>query len=231
MNLAMHLSRSDRRTAALATLGFWALSYLLFTVRAALIAPEPSFASGIRLAATAAGAAVVFVFMVQGEKLFGSRRDVARTLVATLLAAAAVLAVRMLYTALAGPIVRPWEENVRWVIVWAGYCGMALALISVSRANPGYWLSRVLRPSITVPVSTIAMSDREQAIEWLVEAVAADLAETPDGVGDQIVRRMAHKAGYLVADEDMPGAAAHNARVQLVARLAARYAALSRATE
>lgn len=228
MTLVSRLGRSDRRTAVLATFVFWALSYVLFSARAALITDEPSFASGIRLAATAAGAAVVFVFMVQGERLFGSRREIARTLAATLIAAAAVLSVRMLYTTLAGPAARPWEENVRWVIAWAGYCGMALALISVSRANPGYWLVRLTRPSPAAPAPTRAPSEREQAAEWLVEALAAEIVAAPDGIGDQTIRRLAHRAGYLVADEDMPGAAVHNARVHIVARLAARYAAISR---
>jgi hypothetical protein len=227
MILALLQRRSERHTAVLATLAFWALSYALFTVRAVLIVPDAAIPSGIRLAATAAGAAIVFVFMVKGEHLFGSRRDIARTLAATLTAAAAVLAVRMLYTALAGPATRPWEENIRWVIVWAGYCGMTLALISVSRSNPGYWLERLTRTTVS-PTRTIGMSDRGLALEWLIEALAEEIHAAPDGIGDQTVRRLAHRAGYLIADEDMPGAAEHNARVQIVARLAARYTTLSR---
>lgn len=222
------LSRSDRRTAILATIIFWAASYLLFSVRAALISTELSLASGIRLAATVAGAAVVFVFIAHGQRLFGSRRDIARTLAATLIAAAAVLAVRMLYTTLAGPSARPWEENIRWVIVWSGYCGMTLAMIGVSRTHPGYWLSRLARPNVSAPAPAAMPSEREQAIAWLVDALAEDVVAAPDGIGDQTIRRLAHRAGYLIADEDMPGAAVHNARVQIVARLAARYAALSR---
>lgn len=202
---------AGRRGAVIGAFGFWAFSYVLFSARAALRGTNPLASADIRFAATVAGALIVWLFLARGSRLFAARPAIVRVVATTVLGAGVVLAARLLFSALTGDETHSMGENLLWVLVWTGYCGMALSLFTLSQ-----------RPAARIAAAR-PVADPD-SVDWLIDAIADEIGSTPDAVGDRILARVQARAGYRVADPDLPGAAAQNRRVELVERVAAGYA-------
>ena len=75
------------------------------------------------------------------------------------------------------------------------------------------------------PPADAALGDapEAEAWNWVIETLAAELAQLPGGDRAALIATLTARAGYEVADEGSDRLArAHNARVHLTAALAAR---------
>lgn len=217
---------------------FWAFTYGLVVLRAELAIDEQIAASAgyRRLFGTLAGAlayGLVLRWIFRADQRRGFSRSLA--IIGTVLPASLlVLAVRAIANATLYETPQPWEENVRWVLVWSGYFGLwvcaTLAFqIRAETARPCA-AARVpldvhvadAAPAIEVPAALPAHAPEALSEVWLafIDSAAEELSDLPDPDRAALIERLSATAAYELADDHSGGV--HNARVDLTRRILAR---------
>lgn len=222
----------DVAKAALLSAAFWAFTYLLFSVRSYLAADVPVFLSGIRMAATAVGAVVLWLLLVDARRqLITGTRLVPHVLLATAFAASAVWSVRVLYVALMGELTHTIEDNLRWAMLWAGYCGAAFALylLAVRQVRSSTTTLRTRLDNLAArPARDV--TELDQNLQWIVDAIAEQIATAPDGLNDRLAESLSKQAGYLSSDAGTQDARRANIRVEMIGRILDAYRGRGMAT-
>lgn len=223
----------------LVALLFWLFTYALLSFRAEMALGDGfALLSGRRMLATSVGAALFG--LVLGRIIMRPNASARRSaaIIATIFPASlAVLASRLLLDRLYYEQPLAVEDNIRWVLVWAGYFGLwvsaslALNLHAQSHVTHAR-VQAVNRPTSAAPRETEIGHRAEcppaEAWNWVVDALAVELAAVPPPERAALVHSLASQAGYELADELDPKSRAQNARVKLVQRLIKRLGQQSR---
>ena len=215
---------------------FWVFTYAVLTTRASMIYGDAfTLTNERRLVALTAGAAIFWA--VLKNMIFrpqsGARHPA--LIVATVLPAAlAVLATRYVMDWAVFQDIRPFRESLLWVLVWAGYFGLGISGILAFEIHSGRFGPAAPRTAVAAvpaeraaPVAQVAPARRStvEDWDWLINALATEMVDLPPAERVALSRRLLARAGYELADDDDPSAAAHNARLQLAGRVAARLSA------
>lgn len=213
---------------------FWFFTYAVLSVRAEIaFGGELPLVSGKRVLATSAGAVMFAMVHAWIRKLSASSPAKLLSVIATVLPASiVVLGIRLLADKFLYEHPLSLGDNLRWVMVWAGYFGLwvsaTLALKLHHRAEETAQSSleklslREPPPRSRVQVNLANYSLDE--VDWVCEALAIELAAVPDRERLNLITALTKRAGYEIADELDPNYAVQNARVRLVQRLARRMA-------
>ncbi|OYY91626.1 MAG: hypothetical protein B7Y45_01155 [Sphingomonas sp. 28-66-16] len=222
------------RLTAFAAL-FCLFTYALLSARAGMILGE-SFAllSEKRVVATLLGAgiflAVLHVFAMSERLSLAKLAAVVATIVP---ASLAVLAARLLVDSFYFDRPLDFGDNLRWVILWAGYFGLwvsgalALKLHSLNEGNAAF--SKVLAsdptspPLVRVPRSQTVLPAEVDAWAWLVDTIGQEMSVLPPRGRLAILESLIVRAGYECADTLSGEGNVQAARAALVRRLAERW--------
>src|SRR3989344_4440254 len=216
--ISQRQTRSDLARLAVWVGLFWAATYLLLSVRAALVTDGAAmWLSPLRLASISAGA-LLFGFAPRA----GMRsRELARqpALLLFHVFAAAVTIFVFGYTVdhiwSANPY--PLSGHIRWILTWTGYFGLGLAaFLAVDQSRARARSRNRTARAAAQPV------DETTADLWsfAIDVLADELAKQPSR--DALIAELERRAGYELVDDAEGNTAAHNARVRLVAELADR---------
>jgi hypothetical protein len=205
MNITLRRGASagiERIPAWLLAALFWAFTFSLFAYRASGQFADFEFFSVQRIGVTLVGA-VIFGWVVSSLiRASGPEKSKPLAVLATILPASiAVLAARLLLDITAEDGITNFQEDMRWVLVWAGYFGLwvsaALAL-HVSR------LGTSAGSAPAAPVTVRAKRDRSFASSLAagqtIEEIAAMLASLPAEVRAEVIRRVDSRQPYEAAD-------------------------------
>lgn len=215
-----HTRRDDARLAVWVGL-FWAATYLLLSVRAALITDGAAmWFSPLRLASISAGALLFGFVLRAGTRSPKLARQPALLLFHVLAAAVTIFAFGYTVDHIWSANPYPLSGHIRWILTWTGYFGLGLAAflaVNQSRAK-----ARSRSRTAAAARSAAPPIDEKSADSWsfAVDVLADELAKQPSR--DALIAELERRAGYELADDADGAAAAHNARVRLVAELAAR---------
>lgn len=215
-----HTRRDDARLAVWVGL-FWAATYLLLSVRAALITDGAAmWFSPLRLASISAGALLFGFALRAGMRSPQLARQPALLLFHVLAAAVTIFAFGYTVDHIWSANPYPLSGHIRWILTWTGYFGLGLAAflaVNQSRAK-----ARTRSRTAAAARAAARSLDEKSADSWsfAVEVLADELAKQPSR--DALIAALERRAGYELADDADGAAAAHNARVRLVAELAAR---------
>lgn len=222
---------------------FWLFSYAIQSFWVKLIVEDAfAFLSWRRSIAVTAGALIYWVVL---RRIVGSDTDGRSTrwaiLASIVPAAVGVLAVRMIVDALFFERPLPQSINLQWVLVWTGYFGLWVSGALAFKLQRGFPLAAPRRGSLATarPAAAPAPSSvtgraaapapaPDDAWDWVVDVLAEEAAALADGDRKALADRLVDRAGYSLADPGDGSAAAHNARVDLAYRIAARLDAGSR---
>lgn len=214
---------------------FCLFTYALLSARAEMILGERfTLLSEKRVVATMLGAgiflAVLHVFATS-ERL--SLAKLAAVIAAILPASLAVLAARLLIDSFYYDQPLDLGDNLRWVILWAGYFGLwvsgalALKLHSLNEGNAA--LSKVLASDLTslpllpVPRPHTVLPAEADSWAWLVDAIGQEMSAVPPRERLAILESLILRAGYECADTLYGDGNVQAARAALVRRLAERW--------
>lgn len=228
----------DRRPLLTWTLAFWAATYLLFTLRSQLNPDEATIVlSARRLVSITAGAAFFALALVAARDWVARGRPGLRLLWTVIPASLIVLVVRFAVNDLGGAEI-PFVTDVRWMLTWSSYFALGLGIFLLAHREGA--AGRLVRHAaaavnarravaIAAHGSKAALAGPASATpldeyEWLIDTLATELAVARPAQRETLIARLQQRAGYELADPDDPISAAHNARVTLVARLAAHSA-------
>lgn len=215
-----HTRRDDAGLAVWVGL-FWAATYLLLSVRAALITDGAAmWFSPLRLASISAGALLFGFALRAGTRSPKLARQPALLLFHVLAAAVTIFAFGYTVDHIWSANPYPLSGHIRWILTWTGYFGLGLAAflaVNQSRAK-----ARTRSRTAAAARAAARPLDEKSADSWsfAVEVLADELAKQPSR--DALIAALKRRAGYELADDADGAAAAHNARVRLVAELAAR---------
>lgn len=218
--------RRPLRLAPLTALGFWIFTYLLLSVRAEMLRGDGFDGLSLkRVVATLVGAVLLGLALAatgRGKLSTAGRLAILGTIFP---ASAAVFAVRVTldYFYYGQPLTL--ADDVRWVLVWAGYFGLwlsaalALSLGQAKAAAP-------VHPAAARPAARALPATREatppESWEWLVDVIAEETADAPRQRRIELALRLLARAGYDSADELDPDHRRRGARLALARRIAAR---------
>lgn len=219
----------------LATL-FWAFTFGIVVLRAELSPDGPHGVIGFRrLFGTLAGA-IAYGFVLRWIFASGCRRGASQALaiIGTILPASLlVLAVRAIANAALYAAPEPWEENVRWVLVWSGYFGLWVSATLAFQHHGSHRRDRPVAaapaaPPIAAPqaeagTSVIGIGPEPLSEAWLafIDAAAAEMRTLPDADRTALADRLSQTAAYELADDGWSGGVG-NARADLTRRILAR---------
>lgn len=119
-------------------------------------------------------------------------------------------------------------RNVRWLLIWLGYYSAWVAGFVAVRLHrcATTRLAAFAAPAVVTAAPAAAPTAahrREDAAEWLVDAIAEELAARPAMDRQVLSRVLLMRAGYEQAETALdPAAATNKARRELALRLAAR---------
>lgn len=165
---------------------FWLFSYAALTVRAYLVYGDAwQLVHTMRLISISAGTALFAGVVIAQRHWWGDQRVVAAVTMA-LPAGLAILAVRALYHLLVDPAV-PLEDDLRWILVWAGYFGLWVATF-VATERPA--------PVVVSPLICLDPAGLDGAIDALAEVVE----EAPRANRATLIARLDARRGYDRAD-------------------------------
>ncbi len=216
-------SRSRRDDARLAVwVGlFWAATYLLLSVRAALITDGTAmWFSPLRLASISAGALLFGFALRAGMRSPQLARQPALLLFHVFAAAVTIFAFGYAVDHIWSTNPYPLSGHIRWILTWTGYFGLGLAAflaVNQSRAK-ARTRSRtaVAKRAVASPIAETSADNWAFAIDVLAD----ELAKQPSR--DALIAALERRAGYELVDDVDGSAAAHNARGRLVTELADR---------
>ena len=217
----------------LVALLFWLFTYALLSFRSEMaLGDDFALVSGRRMLATSVGALIFALVLSRIIKSAYASAARSAALIATIFPASlAVLASRLLLDRLYYEQPLAVEDNVRWVLVWAGYFGLwvsaSLALTLHAQSHFTRARSQALtRPTSAAPreaeIGPCAECPPIETWNWVVDALAVELAAVPRLERAALVHSLASRAGYELADELDPNYRLQNARVKLVERLIKR---------
>ena len=211
--------RDDARLAVWVGL-FWAATYLLLSVRAALITDGAAWFSPLRLASITAGALLFGFALRAGMRSPQLARRPALLLFHVFAAAVTIFAFGYTVDHIWSSNPYPLSGHIRWILTWTGYFGLGLAAflaMDQSRAK----VRRRTRTAV-VPRTAAQPVDDATADSWsfALDVLADELAKQPSR--DALIAGLERRAGYELVDDLDGTAAAHNARARLVAELADR---------
>lgn len=220
---------ASRRSASplrlpLTAIGFWVFTYLLLSIRAEMLRGDGFDVLSVkRLAATSVGAILLGLVLAasSGRHLSVSKR---LAILGTIFpACAAVFAVRVMldYFYYGAPLTL--ADDVRWVLVWAGYFGLwlsaalALSLGRLPLAAPAAAAAAGSPGSVAAPPRPAP-----EAWDWLADVIVDELADAPGQRRAELADRLIARAGYESADEFDPDRRRQRDRVALARSIAAR---------
>lgn len=208
---------------------FWLFTYALLSVRAELLSSQAAGLSPQRFVGTVVGAfcfGLVLHWIRRAEHRIGGSR--AAAVLATILPASLfVLAARLGADVLFAGQVRDFSNDLRWILVWAGYFGLWISAAMAVQNQPARVRHRKFPPTFAPSaVPPLEARPRPQAglvgaWEGLIEMAAQEMAALPAQHREELVQRLTERAGYELAD-DIASSSAHNARVQLTWRIVFR---------
>jgi hypothetical protein len=213
---------------------FWLFTYALLSFRAEMaLGSGFELFSGRRILATSVGAAIFGLVLRRIGRPGSTSAAKPMTIIATVVPASlAVLAARLIldHSYYQQPL--PLEDNVRWVLVWAGYFGLwvsaalALGLHAESQATRTNDETLERSAFVVAKANLLQPAERPSAdtLSWVVDAIADELAAVPPRERRALLDSLVSKAGYEIADELDPSHPVQNARVKLVRRLVRRMA-------
>lgn len=219
--------RTGRDTTRLAVwIGlFWAATYALLSVRASLITDGSAmWLSPLRLASISAGALLFGFALRAGMRSPQLARQPALILFHVAAAAVTIFAFGYIVDHIWSDSPHPLAAHIRWILFWAGYFGLGLAAFLAMHQSKAKGLRRTrTRAAAVVANPTISQpADEKTADAWAlaVDVLADELVKQPSR--GALIAHLERRAGYELADDAYGTAAAHNARVRLVAELAVR---------
>ncbi len=213
---------------------FWLFTYVVLSFRAELLAGETfELVSGKRLLGTLAGALVYWLVVEWIATSWQSRPNPLVVIATILPASIAVLVARLGFDRFSGGADLLLTENLRWVLVWTGYFGTWVSIFLAYSMHREGWRSRL--PAIHIAPAAVPPFASQAALwpaakqtpaedwEWLIDALAGEMAAAPDARPRELLQRLLDRAGYRSAETELdPAALAQNARIDLVERLARR---------
>lgn len=213
--------RDDARLAVWVGL-FWAATYLLLSLRAALITDGAAmWFSPLRLASITAGALLFGFALRAGMRSPQLARQPALLLFHVFAAAATIFTFGYTVDHIWSSNPYPLSGHIRWILTWTGYFGLGLAAFLAVDQSRVRARSRK-RTAAAVPAATAPPIAETTADSWAfaVDVLADELAKQPSR--DALIAALERRAGYELADDAEGTVAAHNARARLVAELADR---------
>jgi len=212
--------RDDARLAIWVGL-FWAATYLLLSLRAALITDGAAmWFSPLRLASITAGALLFGFALRAGMRSPQRARQPALLLFHVFAAAVTIFAFGYTVDHIWSSNPYPLSGHIRWILTWTGYFGLGLAaFLAVDQSRTR--ARRRKRTAVATRTETQPIAETT-ADSWTfaVDVLADELAKQPSR--DALIAALERRAGYELADDVEGAAAAHNARARLVAELADR---------
>ncbi len=225
MQAAADLPESRRSASPLrlplTAIAFWIFTYLLLSLRAEMLRGDGFDGLSVkRLAATSVGAILLGLVLAVSTGRHLSTSSRLAILGAIFPASAAVFAVRVTldYFYYGEPLTL--ADDVRWVLVWAGYFGLwlsaalALSLGRLPLAAPAAARSPAAAAAPPRPAP--------EAWDWLADAIVDEFADAPGARRAQLAERLLARAGYESADELDPDQQRQRDRVALARGVAAR---------
>lgn len=202
---------------------FWLFTYVLLSIRAAII-PEavPALFSPQRLLAVTAGATI---FYAAARHLVNAQAKPSLTTIfgTFAISIAAALIIRLGLDQVVSEVASV-SYSARWTLVWAGYFGIwlmgTLAYFDSSAAKPA--THKMAAATVLSAATQPSNQADELAWEWLVDVLAAELAENGSSHPGAVAARLVAKAGYELADSIDGSAHVSNARVHLAHSIASR---------
>lgn len=224
---APHSDQPRRLSILRWTLAFWLFSYALLSAMAQLFPTAPGLFNETRLIATGAGA-LCFALVLTWTRHAAERleaKGVAAILATILPASLFVLAARMVTDLLQYGEVRDLSRDVRWAMTWAGYFGLwvsAALAIQWERCRAAQTRRIAAQADDVIVAPTLAASPAlsPEAWESAIELLADELSALPAATRSDLAQRLAHRAGYELADDWTGGA--HNRRAEIIRRIAGR---------
>ncbi|WP_077148846.1 hypothetical protein [Sphingopyxis sp. KK2] len=201
---------------------FWAATYLLLSVRAALITDGTAmWFSPLRLASISAGALLFGFALRAGMRSPQLARQPALLLFHVLAAAVAIFAFGYTVDHIWSTNPYPLSGHIRWILTWTGYFGLGLAAFLAVNQSRAKARTRS-QTAVAIPAATAQpiADTTTDAWSFAVDVLADELAKQPSR--DALIAALERRAGYELADDVDATATAHNARAQLVAALADR---------
>ncbi|MDQ8755149.1 hypothetical protein RCO27_02800 [Sphingosinicella sp. LHD-64] len=213
---------------------FWLTSYAILSLWSALrIDGAIPMLSAPRFFGTLVGAFALWVIVTRLERTETRAFPHPLAVIPAILPAALAVLLTSLVTYQVWPnhLIR-FNDHLRWVMVWAGYFGTGLGLYlacdiygRLRRAHLAPTDRAGAPETISVPMTNQAMRTpaRSGAVvpaddwDWLIDAIADEMAAAPEADRHVIAARLMSKAGYRMADDRlMPD---HNMRLDLVERI------------
>jgi hypothetical protein len=187
-----------------------------------------------RLVATILGALIflaVIHFFATIEKF--SLAKIAVIMATTLPASLAVISARLIIDRFYYDQPLDLGNNIRWVILWAGYFGLwvsgalALKLYLLNEGNAA--LFKVLASDLTslpllpVPRPHKVLPAEAESWAWLIDVIGQEMSSVPSRERLAILESLIRRAGYECADTLYGDGNVQAARAALVRRLAERW--------
>jgi hypothetical protein len=218
-------ARSDFASPLALALTFWALSYILFTLRAFTISSDAPTLSAIRFSTTAVGALLVGLFLAQvDQKTIARNANILRILLVTVGASLIVWTARNLYAIFAPEPFTSIADNARWAMFWAGYCASFLSLYLLHLAKRG----QMLQSEAAMSAFHSPVTEREAALSLLVDALADELREKGHELDDAFFDRVTHDLLIgMVVPQGTATRATPNAAGEIIDRLRGHFSAPS----
>ena len=202
------------------TAAFFAFCYCLLTWRAQLLTDAAPLFSERRAIALLVGAGVFWLALGQLER--PGRLTLTRTASWIVLGTVIVMIARLAVDRWHPDVLLTPSYSLVWSLAWAAYFGMWLIGAVLFRARSAAVTATAALPAISAPMRDVAEWDQ---IEWLVDALAPELEQASGDDRARLAERLIRTAGtYELVDESGVNAA-HNARLRLATRLAARITA------
>lgn len=211
-SITLPRARLDRGPGWLLWLAlFWVFSYAVLTLRAQVeFGPAFQWLHEKRAIGVTVGALLFGAVLHVAQRVPNPHARAALLLASVLPASVIVLAARSAFDVYVLGTPPELNDDVNSTLVWGGYFGLAL----------GVYLAVQHRTAAARSIVAQAAAPAAADYAWVVDALADELADRRDA--HLLVADLRARAGYLLADDDDPDTARHNARVRLVERLAER---------
>lgn len=219
-------------------LAFAIFAFVVFTVRAVLNPDGAVLISDKRVFATALGGVIYWIAIREifrnSHKPIGT--IVLNTMYISVLGIALLLAVRSAIDALTlDDLSESFARNIRWILLWAGYFGAWVAgfmsLLFYNRLNDVATEVSVSRQAHIAarPEATAAFAVERtdtpmtvETLEWVAEAVAAEIARHPQIDRTTLIANLLRRSGYETTDAMFASDSAQQAvRLRLINKIGA----------
>lgn len=224
---------SSPQAMALAAL-FWLVTYTVLSIRSELrLDGTGALFNSHRVLGTLIGASALWLVLANFDQLVARFARNPYLVVATVVPASLiVLAAMTIADVILPDQALPLNRDIRWVLAWAGYFGAAVSLYLAYHA---YAKTRAPNAAPAAAGRIATSSARlwtpandlgaDQAVpadawEWLIDALADEMAAAPNADRHVLIARLTERARYRLADDSLaPG---HNVRAELIERIVSR---------